>query len=167
MFLRIYSVNLHDWVYTCCSGNTKSQPEPVIKHLVGRQGQPMGAKVRAIHLIDHKLWSQDPTLSSLHLTVGNGGKGISLDVLFLMPSKSKQVVSFVSVSTAAIFEHILTCCSLGLHYYSITAAFLYCITALCMVMPKILLKKCNCLTGLESHYSKRSDKMTVVWEKKK
>jgi len=38
-----------------CSVNAKSLLETVIQHLVGRQGQPMGAKVRAIHLIDHKL----------------------------------------------------------------------------------------------------------------
>jgi len=29
----------------CCSGNAKSQLEPVIEHLVGRPSQPMGAQV--------------------------------------------------------------------------------------------------------------------------
>ena len=29
--------------FACCSGNGKSQPEPVIEHLVGKQGQPRGS----------------------------------------------------------------------------------------------------------------------------
>jgi len=37
-----------------CSGNAKSQLEPVIEHPVGRQGQPRGAQVYAMHLSDCK-----------------------------------------------------------------------------------------------------------------
>jgi len=35
-----------------CSQNAKSWLEAVIAHLVGRQGQPRGAQVYAVHLID-------------------------------------------------------------------------------------------------------------------
>ena len=35
-----------------CSGNAESQPEAVIEHLVGRQGQPRGAQVHAMYLSD-------------------------------------------------------------------------------------------------------------------
>jgi len=35
-----------------CSQNAKSWLEAVIEHLVGRQGQPRGAQVYAVHLID-------------------------------------------------------------------------------------------------------------------
>ena len=40
-----------------CSRNAKSQPETVIEHLVGRQGQPRGAQLYAM--------SQDPPLPDL------------------------------------------------------------------------------------------------------
>jgi len=53
---RIHKVHL-------CSGNAKSGPEPVIEHLVGRQGQPKGAQVHAVYLSDQKGWSQAPPLS--------------------------------------------------------------------------------------------------------
>lgn len=33
--------------------------------------------------------------------------------------KGKQVISLTSVSAAAMFEHILTCYSLGLCYYAV------------------------------------------------
>ena len=46
-------------IIDCCSGNAKSWPEPVIEHLVGRQGQPTGAQVHAVQLSDWKGWSQD------------------------------------------------------------------------------------------------------------
>ena len=37
-------------LYFChCSGNAKLQPETVIEHLVGRQGQLRGAQVHAMH----------------------------------------------------------------------------------------------------------------------
>jgi len=35
-----------------CSGNAKLWPETVIEHLLGRQGQPRGAQLHAMHLSD-------------------------------------------------------------------------------------------------------------------
>ena len=63
-----------------CSGNAKSGPEAVIEHLVGRQGQPRGAQVRAMLLSDRKRRSQDPPLPRAHLWVGSGGKGFLLEI---------------------------------------------------------------------------------------
>ena len=37
-----------------CSGTSNSWLEPVIEHLVGRQGQPRGAQVHAMYLSDQK-----------------------------------------------------------------------------------------------------------------
>ena len=65
----------------CCSGNAKSHLEPVIEHLVGRQGQPRGAQVYAVQLSDQKGWSQDPPLPRPHLRVGRGGKDILVEIL--------------------------------------------------------------------------------------
>ena len=66
-------------------------------------------------LSDQKGWSQDPPLSCPHLRVGNGCEGIFLEFsVSPRPSEGKQILSFVSVPTAAVYEHILTCCSLGL-----------------------------------------------------
>jgi len=62
------------------SGNAKSQLETVIEHLVGRQGQPREAQVRAMHLGDWKRWSQDPPLPILYVRGGSGGKGSLLEV---------------------------------------------------------------------------------------
>jgi len=52
-----------------CSRNIKSGLATVIEHLVGRQGQPMGAQVHAMYLNDQKGWSQDPPLPRPHLWV--------------------------------------------------------------------------------------------------
>ena len=71
---------------------------------MGRQGQPRGAQVHAMHLSDQKGWSQDPPLPRPHLRVGSGGKGGLLEVsVYLWPSEGKQILSFVSVSIAATF----------------------------------------------------------------
>jgi len=40
-----------------CSGNAESQLGAVIEHLVGRQGQPRGAQVQVVCLIDQKKWN--------------------------------------------------------------------------------------------------------------
>jgi len=48
-----------------------SWPEPAIEHLVGRQGQPRGVHVYAVHLSNWKGWSQDPRLPRPHLRVGS------------------------------------------------------------------------------------------------
>jgi len=96
----------------------------VIEHLVGRQGQPRGAQVHAVYLSDWEGWSEDPPLPRPHLRAGSGGKGILLEIhVYLRPSKGKQILSFVSVSLAAAFEKILTCCSLGLLYYTSISVF--------------------------------------------
>jgi len=63
-----------------CSGNAESQLERVIKHLVGRQGQPRGAQVHAIYLSDWKEWSQDPPLPRPHLRVRSRGENLSLEI---------------------------------------------------------------------------------------
>ena len=52
----------------------------MIEHLVGGQGQRMGAQVHVMHLSDWKGWSQGPPLPRPHLGEGSGGKGISLEV---------------------------------------------------------------------------------------
>ena len=93
----------------------------MIEHLVGRQGQPREAQVYAMYLNDQKVWSQNSPLPRPHLRVGSGGKGVLLVIpVYLRSSEGKQILSFVSVSTAVAFEHILTCCTLRLHYYAVT-----------------------------------------------
>jgi len=57
-----------------------SQPETVIEHLVGRQGQPRGDQVPATHLSDQKRRSQDPPFPRHHLRVGSGGRGCLLEI---------------------------------------------------------------------------------------
>jgi len=47
-------------VFYRCSRNAKSWPEPLIEHLVGRQGQPRGAQVCAMKLSDQKGWRIHP-----------------------------------------------------------------------------------------------------------
>ena len=96
----------------------------MIEHLVGRQGRPREAQVHAMHLSDWKEWSQDPPLPRPHSMAGSGGRGILLEIpAYLGPSKGKQLFSFVSVSMAAAFGLILTCCSLGLCHPAIIAVF--------------------------------------------
>ena len=78
--------------------------------------------MQAICLIDQNGWSQDPPFPRLYLSVGSGDKRILLEVpIYLGPSKGKQILSFVSVSMAASFEHYPACCSLGLCYYAVVA----------------------------------------------
>jgi len=62
-------------------GNTKSQLEIVIEHLLGRQDHPRRAQVQAMHLSDWKGWNQDPSLPRPHLKVGSGGGSVSPYVL--------------------------------------------------------------------------------------
>ena len=74
-----------------CSGNAESQPEAVIEHLGGRQGQPRGVQVHAIHLNDQKGWSQDPPFPRPHLRLSSGDKSILFEVpVYLRSSKGKQ-----------------------------------------------------------------------------
>lgn len=51
--------------------------ELVIEHLVGRQDQPRGAQVHAVHLSDQKGWIPAVLLLRPHVKVGSGGKGVS------------------------------------------------------------------------------------------
>ena len=88
----------------------------------GRQGQPRGAQLHAVLLSDWKGCSQDSTLPRPHLRVGIGDKRISLEIcVYLRPSKGKQILSFISMSTTAMIEDILTCYSLGLCYSTVIA----------------------------------------------
>ena len=48
------------------------------------------------------------------LKVGSRSRGVSLEVpAYLRPFEGKHILSFVSVSTAVVFEQVLACCSLG------------------------------------------------------
>lgn len=62
--------NLHVRFMRACSGNAESQPEAVIEHMVGRQGEPRGAQMCAMYMSDWKKWSQDPLPPRRHLRVG-------------------------------------------------------------------------------------------------
>ena len=107
-----------------CSRNAKSQLEAVIEHLLGRQGQPRGARVHVMCLSDQKGWSQGPPLPRPHLTVGSGGEGGLVEIPeYLRPSEGRWFLHFVSVPMAAALEHTLSCCSLGLCYSPIIAVF--------------------------------------------
>ena len=80
--------------------------------------------MQAMYLSLQVGWSQDPPLLRPHLRVGSGGEGILLEIpVYLRPSKGKQLISFVFVPIAAAFGHILTCCSLGLYFPTITVVF--------------------------------------------
>jgi len=68
----------------------KSLLETLIEHLVGRQGQPRGAQVQAMHLNDRKGWSQDPSFPRPHLRVARGAEGVFLGIFVcLRPLKGK------------------------------------------------------------------------------
>jgi len=57
-----------------------------------------------------------------NFSVGSGGKGILLEILVcLRPSEGKQLLSFISVPIADVFEQALTCCSLGPCCYAVVA----------------------------------------------
>jgi len=69
-----------------------------MEHLVGRQGQPRGAQLHAMHLSDWKGWSQDPLLLRPHLRVGSRGEDILLKILvYLRPSEGKQFFLFFCI----------------------------------------------------------------------
>jgi len=107
-------------LFNSCNGNAKSWLEPVIEHLVGRQGQPRGAQVHAVHLSDRKGWSQDPPLSRLHCWQWRQGHlaGRSLPIWGL-PGVSKffylflrsQLLHFGSILCRAMFWSLLFSCA--------------------------------------------------------
>ena len=81
-----------------CSRNANSRPEPVFEHLLGRQGQPRGAQVYAVHLSDWKGCSQDPPLPRPRVRVGSGGEGISCQgslPTWSLPKVSSSFSSFL------------------------------------------------------------------------
>jgi len=103
-------------------GNADSWLEAVIEHLVRRQGQPRRAQVHGMHLSDEKEWIQDLPLPRPHLKVGSGGKGLSLDVpVCLGSSEGKQLLSFISVCAAVVFEQTLICCSIAPFCFAVIA----------------------------------------------
>ena len=92
---------------------------------MGRQGQPRAAQVHAVYLSDRKGWSQDAPLPRPHLRVGSGGESISLEILvYLRPSKGKQLFSFISSSMAALFGLVLVCCCQRLCYSAIISVYI-------------------------------------------
>ena len=77
VLIEIFHLSEQRQQLVSCSRDARSEPEAVIKHLVGRQGQPRGAQVLAMHLSDWKGCSQDPPLPRPHLRVSSGGEGIT------------------------------------------------------------------------------------------
>ena len=70
--MNLAFINLLKSAMFPCSRNAESQTETVMEHLLGRQGQPRGAQVHAMHLNDGKGWNQDPPLPRPHLRAGRG-----------------------------------------------------------------------------------------------
>ena len=86
--------------------------------------------MHAMYLNDWKGQSQDPPLPRPHLRVGSGGKGVLLEIhVNLRPFEGKQLLSFVFVSRAVVFELVLTCCSLGPCCSAVIAVF-HCVRVL-------------------------------------
>ena len=66
----------------------------------------------------------DPPLPSPHLRVGSRGIGVLLEIpVYLRPSEGKQILSFVSVLGAVVFEQILTYCRPGPCCSAVTVVF--------------------------------------------
>ena len=79
--------------------------------------------MHAVHLSDWKGWSQGAPFPRPHLKFGSGGEDFLLEiVVYLRPSKGKQILSFLFVLMAVVFEQVLACCSLGLYYSAVIAA---------------------------------------------
>ena len=79
-----------------CSGNTDLCLEAVIEHLVGRQGQPKGAQVHAVHMIEYK---GCPPLPRPHLRVGSGDERI----LYGDPCLPKGLTGLSKISISLYF----------------------------------------------------------------
>ncbi|XP_048796730.1 transmembrane protein 170B isoform X1 [Lagopus muta] len=84
------------------------------EHLLGRQGQPRGAQVQAMHLSDWKGWNQDPPLPRPHLRAGSGGKSILLEIpaylwtllkVNFRPSKKMWYWVFLWALFSSLFVH--------------------------------------------------------------
>lgn len=73
--------------------------------------------MHVVHLSVWNGWSQDLSLSRLHLRLGSGGKGISLEIpAYLRPSEGGQILFLISVPMVAAFEYIRACYSLRVCY---------------------------------------------------
>jgi len=95
-----------------CSGNAKSGLDSMIEHLMGRQGQPRQAQLRAMYLCVQKGWSQDPLLPRSCLRAGSGGKSILLKIpVYLRPTEGKR---FSVLCPSLSSWLVLICSSLGL-----------------------------------------------------
>ena len=113
------------------SRDAESWPEPVIEHLVERQGQPREAQVQAMYLSDWKECNQDPPPHRLYLRFGSGHESVLLEIFtYVRPSKGKQLFSFVFVSMVAVLGLILTCSSLGLCYPTVICCVFHRFTVL-------------------------------------
>ena len=99
----------------------------------GKAGPAQGASGVCNALSDQKGWNQDPPLLRPHLRDGSGGKGILLEIpMCLRLFRGKQLLSFVSVPMAVMFERICICCSLGLSLL----CFLSCYSITLMLLSK-------------------------------
>lgn len=94
-------------------------------------------------------WSQDPAFCRPHLSVGSEGKGILLEIpVYLMLFEGEQSLSFFSVFTVAVLEHLFTCSSLWLCYHANFYAFCH-----ATVLQSILLLVLISVT-IPMHWSK-------------
>jgi len=109
-------------ILTCCSGNAKWGLEAVIEHLVGRQGQPRGAQVYAMYWVTSR--GEDKIHPFLDLISGLAVEE-RVSCWRTLPIRGlprlSRFLSFVFVTMAAAFGHILTSYSLGLCYPAIFA----------------------------------------------
>ena len=76
---------------------------------------------------------RDPPLPRPHLRVGSGDEGALLMVLaYLRPLEGKQLLFFISVLKAIVFEQILTWCSLGPCFSAATV-----VLSIALCMPRL------------------------------
>jgi len=124
-------MQVHGW----CSRNAKSWSEPVIEHLVGRQGQ--GAQVYAIPLHEQVGWSEDPPLPRPHLRVGSGLEDILLEIPVYVRSFRGKQIFFLCFLFAVVkdFAILLLLLHFLLHY-SITGG----IKCYCSSLAKFALR---------------------------
>jgi len=92
----------------------------VIEYLVGREGQPRGAQVHAMHLSGRNGWIQDPLLPRPHWRAGSGGEVISsgdpclpVDLTGLLKVSSFFPLFLCAHCCCITAERIFTCCTVG------------------------------------------------------
>ena len=119
--------SLSDLFYTgSCSGNAKSRLQTVIEYLLGRQEQPKGAQVHAMHEWPEGVETgSTPSQTSFKGWQRRWGYFCGGPCV-LRPSEGKQFLSLISVPAAVVFGQILTCycqgscCSVVIVVLSIT-----------------------------------------------